>query len=173
MNSSVFSRTSRGYTVTELLVVISIIALLFSLIGVVAFRARAKARVTKTKALIKRIQLGMDAYHAYWRDYPAGSPTFPETWPNPYDPLGVEFEAKLLTEREPPVKFEKGDYDPKDDKYLVDAWGNRIRYRKVSTTRMLVWSIGPDGIDQIGNDTAKRRERIPDADDLSHVESDY
>lgn len=170
----------RAYTLIEVLIVISIIALLMSLIGVVAARARAKARVSKTKALVKRIHVAMDAYLALWHDYPAGYPTYPETWPNPYDMKGVELEVSFLTDRDPVARFEVSDLDPTDNKYFIDAWGSRIRYRKVGPNRMLVWSIGPNKTDEIGNDTAKKRERIPaddttfpGADDISNVETGY
>ncbi|MCW8131119.1 MAG: type II secretion system protein [Planctomycetota bacterium] len=173
-------KARRAYTLIEVLVVISIIALLMSLIGIVAARARAKARVSRTKSLIKRIHVAMDAYQALWRVYPAGAPTHPDTWPDPYDLKGVELEKSFLTDRDPVAKFEVSDLDPTDDKYLVDAWGSRIRYRKVGPNRMLIWSLGPNKVDEIGNDTAKKRERIPKddttfpgADDISHVESDY
>lgn len=173
-------RGARAYTLIEVLVVISIIALLFGLIGVVAARARAKARVSRTKSLIKQIHLGMDAYKALWKEFPSGAPTHPPTWPDPYDVKGVEFDRTFLSDREPGMKFEKGDLDTADDHYVVDSWGSRIRYRKVSTERMLLWSIGPNKVDEIGNDAVKKRERIPpgdatfpNADDISQVESDY
>lgn len=170
----------RAYTLIEVLVVVSIIALLFGLIGVVAARARAKARVSRTKSLLKQIHLGMDEYKALWKDFPSGAPAFPETWPSPYAVSGVEFDRTFLSDREPGMKFEKGDLDPTDDHYVIDSWGSRIRYRKLSPVRMLLWSIGPNKVDEIGNDAAQKRERIPpgdttfpNADDISNIESDY
>ncbi len=174
-------RTARAFTLMELLVVIAIIAILFGLIGVVAYKVRAKARVAHCKALLKRIHVSMDEYHTFWRDYPSGTPGA-ETWPDPYDVAGVELDRRWLTDREPGARFYKEDLCSKagHDMYFIDPWANptlathkHIRYRKVARNRMLIWSLGPDQIDAIGADTTGKRERIPEADDLSNIESDY
>lgn len=46
--------------------------------------------------------------------------------------------------------FTKDDFDKTDPARFVDAWGRRIRYRMTGKDMMLVWSVGPDGVDQIG-----------------------
>jgi prepilin-type N-terminal cleavage/methylation domain-containing protein len=175
-------RSRRGFTVIELLVVVGIIAFLLALIGIIAARARMKARTSKTKALIKRVQMALDAYKTVHREYPGGwGAATKDTWPDPYDIAGVEFDHRVTSQSDPGgFPFDQADMDPKDKNYLLDAWGQRIRYRKVSPGHMLVWSTGPDKIDQIGKDVGKARERgssIPVgsdvSDDLSNVEVDY
>lgn len=83
-------RKTGGFTVIELLVVVAIIAFLLALVGVVAVRARQKARVSRTKAIIKRVQVALDAYKAIHREYPAGVSIHTDTWPSPYSIAGVE-----------------------------------------------------------------------------------
>jgi prepilin-type N-terminal cleavage/methylation domain-containing protein len=168
------NKTRRGFTLIELLVVLAIIALLFALMGVVALRAREKAKVSKTKSLIKRVQLGLDQYLAVWREYPSGAPAHPETWPAPYDMKGVEFDQGFITKRDPGgTTFNPDDVDPTDTTHLLDGWGKRIRYRKIGPTRMLVWSTGPDGLDDIG-DVGKNPKKVETAgDDISNVTADY
>ena len=157
-----------GFTLIELLVVIAIIAFLMSLVGVVAMKAREKSRISRAKSLVKRIQVSMDGYRANFREYP---PISSETWPSPYSIAGVELDRHLLTDWEATAVFNKDDLDPTNDTYFIDPWQKRIKYRKVSPYRILIWSTGPDRIDQIGQDVAGKRER--GGDDISNVESDY
>ena len=162
-------RLARGFTLIEMLVVIAIITLLFTLAGVIATRARAKARTSKCKAIIKRTQVALEAYKMIWRDFPSGAPAHPDTWPSPYDTRGVEFDIRFVTERDPGgTSFTQDETDPADRNYLIDPWGKRIRYRKVSPRRMLVWSSGPDGVDDIGAGVEERKN-----DDISVADVDY
>lgn len=164
----------RGYTIIEILVVISIIAFLFGIIGIVALKAREKARISKCKAIINKAKMGLDMYRTVWREYPSGTPAHPPTWPDPYDMKGVEFDHTFITQRDPGgTKFDMDEIDRTDNTKLVDPWGNRIRYRKVSPERMLIWSCGPDGVDEIG-DVAKNPSRAERCgDDISNVTVDY
>jgi len=162
----------RGFTLIELLVVIAIIGLLLSLIGVVAVKAREKARTTKCKDIIKRIHVAMETYKAFWSMYPSGAPDNPAIieWPMPFVYTGEELDRRFLTNRDPgsAADFKRDDYDPTDDKYFLDPWGKRIRFRKISHERILIWSTGPDGIDQIGLNKFERA-----GDDISHVDVSY
>jgi len=164
--------SSPGFTLIELLVVIAIIGLLLSLIGVVAVKARAKARSTKCKDIIKRIHVAMDTYKAFWSMYPSGAPDDPtiSVWPSPYVYSGEDLDRRFLTDRDPGsvADFKRDDYDPADDKYFLDPWGKRIRYRKPSHERILIWSTGPDGIDQIGLNKFERA-----GDDISQVDVSF
>ena len=83
------------------------------------------------------------------------------------------------------VVWNNSEYDPADKTYLVDEWRQRIRYRKLSAERMLVWSVGRNGKDEIGKgeiwdeDTeayvagkgSGKLER--QGDDISMVDVDY
>ena len=158
----------------EILVVISIIAFLFGIIGLVAIKARDKAKLSKCKATLNTAKMGLDMYRAHWREYPSGAPAHPATWPDPYDMKGDEFDITFITERDPGgTKFDKDEIDKTDKTRIVDPWGYRIRYRKVSPERMLVWSVGPNGIDEIG-DIAKNPSKAERCgDDISNVAVDY
>lgn len=183
-------RFSNGFTLIEVLVVIAIIMVLLSLLGVVAANARIKARISSTKSLVKRIHLSMDEYKAVNGEYPYGDSTSgkvpdldPATDADFY--LGVELDRTWLTDEEPGAKFNNSDYDPSDNNYFVDAWRNRIRYRKFSAERMLIWSYGRNGKDEIGigqiwdDDTETYGPGKGDGklerqgDDISMVDVDY
>ena len=182
------TRSNRGgFTVIELLVVVGIITFLLAMIGVIAIRARQKARTSRTKALLKRVQVALDAYRAVQRVYPAGFASDIDADEYPVGGgnatlAGVVFDHRVITNRDPGgFNFEASDKDPASPNNLMDAWGSQIKYRKLSPTHMLVWSVGPDKVDQIGADTNKGRERgslIPTtpgqtSDDISNVEVDY
>jgi len=159
----------------EILVVISIIAFLFGIVGMVAMKAREKARISKCKATLSKAKIGLDMYRTHWREYPAGAPAHAPTWPDPYDMKGEEFDQRFITERDPGgTRFDMDEIDKTDITRLVDPWGKRLRYRKVAPERMLVWSVGPDGIDQIGDivkNPSKTERGI--GDDITSVQVDY
>ena len=153
-----FRKGPGGFTLLEMLIVIGIIVFLFTLVAVVALRMRDKARTSRTKSVIKRIHVIMDAYKAIWREYPAGvvNPLYPDQWPSTnvmatiYQ--GVPLDRTLVyrgTTLEEGA-FQKDDFDAATQTYFVDPWGNSLRYRKLSADRMLVWSYGPYGKDEIG-----------------------
>ncbi len=153
----------RGVTLIELLVVLAIILILLGLVGVQAWKARERARVDRTLALTKSVSVALEAYNASYRDYPTGDPAQPPTWPSPYDTHGVEFRTDWLDEE--PHGLPPESIDRTNPLFLTDAWGQRIRYRKTSSTEFLVWSVGPDGVDQLGS-----AARAPKGDDLSHFD---
>lgn len=179
-------RRPTGFTLLEILVTIGIIVFLFTLIAVVATKARERARMARTKSLVKRVHVVLDAYRALWREYPAGAPTFPDTWPNPYNVQGVQLDRSLVYRNTglEESAFTRDDFDATNT-YFVDAWGNPLRYRKAGPTQMLIWSYGPNkkdeiGLGQIWDDKTKayvggtgggKQERM--GDDISQNEVDY
>jgi type II secretory pathway pseudopilin PulG len=154
VRSTFLSRRSRrpsGFTLIEILVTIGIIVFLFSLIAVVAARAREHARMSKTKSLIKRIHVVLDAYRALWKEYPAGD-YVSDTWPAPYLAKGVALDRTLIF-RNTGIEqdsFGADEFDKATNTFFVDAWGNPLYYRKVGPTQMLIWSYGPNKKDEIG-----------------------
>src|SRR5437868_788303 len=137
-----------------MLITIGIMLFLFALVAVAALRMREKSRITNTKSLIKRVVNNLGAYHALNRNYPgdinswtlAGG-LFPDTCPYSVivplsnDPAfwkGVDLEKRFL------IGASLDDFGPSDldstGQYLVDAWKNRLKYRKVGRDRYLVWS---------------------------------
>jgi len=177
----ILNQARRGFTVIEILVVISIIAFLFGIVGVIAIKSREKAKVTKCKAILNKAKMALEMYKAHWREYPAGAPGHALTWPDPYDMKGVEFDHRFVSERDPGgTKFDQDEIDKTDNTKLVDPWGSRIRYRKVAPERMLLWSVGPDKIDDLGDSVknTSKAERtgvapLQQSDDISHVMVDY
>lgn len=146
-------RDRSGFTLIEILITIAIMMFLFALVAVAAQRFMARARITSTKELIKRAALQLEAYHALNRNYPAppvAADPFPDTCPYSIvvplisDPAfwhGVNLEKRFLIGSSLD-DFKLGDLDP-SGRYLVDAWGNPLKYRKIGPERYLVWSYGP------------------------------
>lgn len=157
-----------AFTLIEVLIVVAIVMLLLSLAGIVAKNAWHKARLTHTRGLISQIRDCMTSYSGAHRDYP---PTEHETWPQPDCTAGVELDYSWLKDCGAGSSFSKDDFDPADSRFFVDPWKHRIRYRKSSPDRILIWSLGPDGVDQIGADAAGHRERL--GDDITNVDSDH
>lgn len=162
---------SRGLTLIELLIVISIIALLLSLMGVAAAMAINGAKIKRTEGLLARINGALAAHHAKYKNYPTDDPACPDTWPSPYDPAGVAFDTRWLEAHPEILQIGLEDRDPSAKQFVLDAWGQRLRYRKLSPSRVLVWSSGPDGVDQIGADLTGRRENA--GDDLSSNQAGF
>jgi len=83
-----------GFTLTELLVVIGIIALLVGVLLPVLARAQRMGSITKCKAQMQQIAQGLDNYFIDFGDYPritAGAyPTGVVTGTPPYSPTGPQ-----------------------------------------------------------------------------------
>lgn len=62
-----------GFTLIELVIVVAVIALLVSILLPSLARARLQAKVTKVRAELYQIALGLETYHQSWRDYPWAS----------------------------------------------------------------------------------------------------
>ena len=62
------SRTRNGFTIVELLVVVSIIALLIAILLPAIGKARDAARVTQSSANLRNIAVANDTYSADWAD---------------------------------------------------------------------------------------------------------
>jgi len=81
--------TRRGFTLIEMLVVISIIVLLVGLLLPVLTRARLSARNTATKTTIHNLNIALDNYKLDWKQYPivpGGSNAIYDTGSGSYNP---------------------------------------------------------------------------------------
>ena len=68
--SSVVCRLTSGFTLVELLVVISIIAILLGIIVPTYYSVRAKAQYTKAKVTVKNLETAFKSYLDYYRVWP-------------------------------------------------------------------------------------------------------
>src|SRR5262245_38330510 len=114
---------------------------LFALVAVAAGRMREKARISKTKSLVKRIAAALEGYHALNHNYPTiaviGDPN-PDTCPysnaTPLAAAGLGFWQGIDLRREFVLGASLDDFNADDfdasGQYFVDAWGNRLKYRK-------------------------------------------
>jgi general secretion pathway protein G len=104
------SRTDRGFTLLELLVVISVIAILAAVVTPMVFRNVGDAKVSAARAQLEILELALDAYRLDNNYYPTTeqglqalvvkptSPPAPFGWRGPYlkravptDPWGKPF----------------------------------------------------------------------------------
>ena len=156
----------KGFSLIELLVVISVIAILMGIIlpSVGAYRKRAMK--AKTRADINQLSMALEAYKNDYRRYPSitGSTDYymalntllykALTGDENGDGVrsGVENDkhSYLALNMVSIEKNENGAVQP----YLVDAYENRIGYWPYPTyhnrTRFNLWSKGSDGITGTG-----------------------
>src|SRR3954451_15033181 len=71
------ARRRGGFSLVELLVVIGIIVLLFSIATPIILTARRNAERVRTQADLNTIATALDAYKAEFRDYPRPDPSNP------------------------------------------------------------------------------------------------
>jgi type II secretory pathway pseudopilin PulG len=135
----------------EILIAIGIMLFLMTLLIVAGGAIREWSNVAKTRSTLKAIALALDTYHANhnnnWPTIPVVGDPNPDTCPySTITPLqadaafwkGIDLEKSMLAEAG--MEFKSGELDSSG--YFVDAWGNRIRYRK-NRDHYLVWSLGP------------------------------
>jgi prepilin-type N-terminal cleavage/methylation domain-containing protein len=114
------ARDLRGFTLVELLVAISIIAVLAGLLTVTVGAARRSTNAKATKAQIERIKLACEAYSTDFGDYP---PTSLAALGAPGNGTneGIESLLRCLTTRR-----EKGPYLELDERDLVNTDGDGL-----------------------------------------------
>ena len=113
-------RTKDGFTLIEIMIVVSIIALLMGvLVGPQIFKARKQANVSAAKMQIPRFSLSLESYKEAHGNYPTTE-----------EGLQALVDDKLLKEKD-----------------IKDPWGNPFQYRCPGDhdDEYDIWSYGADG----------------------------
>ncbi|HPP66699.1 MAG TPA: type II secretion system protein GspG [bacterium] len=140
-----------GFTLMEIVCVIVIISMLAAVSLPSIHKARNKAAIVKTKAIISSIEAAVLMYQTDMGNFPESNgssqiliqalmgPFHDENWKGPY------------------MRFKEKDMD--DAKNIIDSWGNPLIYEypqsKKENVPFLILSAGPDRKtdtkDDIGN----------------------
>ena len=127
-------RSSRGFTLLEVLVALMIIAIIGSIVGVAVLKEPGRARVTAAKVQIKStFEMGLDRYYLDHGTYP--------TQEQGLEALAVEPQLPPV-----PKNYPSGGY-LKKPKIPLDPWGNRFVYLVPGRddTKYEIISYGSDG----------------------------
>ena len=134
-------KREKGFTLIELLIVIAVIAILVAIV-IPNFRGiRIQAKNATAKADLRNLQTALLVYMKWHNLYPAT-----------LDDLTSESKETRIVNKIPDDPFSEGN----EFKYDTDGTGEYTTY--------VVWSIGPDGADDItgcGDDTL---DAAPDDD---------
>jgi general secretion pathway protein G len=174
----------KGFTLVEILVVITIITLLVSLLVVLISNVIDRARYAKTAATVKLLDDGCKVYHLDFGQYP---PNDKQDSRSLHHHLGIP--RKIITQRsdlgsspvstKPPIiEFQRdmlgdakvGIPDPKTNPVpIVDGFDNPIRYKvpgKYNKKGFDIWSPGKNGKDELD-------ENVPGYDDVTNWSKEY
>jgi len=150
-----------AFTLVELLVVISIIALLLGIIVPSYFSIQKKAKVTKAKVTVKNLETAFKAYLDYYRAWPAafGGGAGTEMLKPVVDILNGGNSDKMVFYEFDTNAVANGALDPWSDpsadestwrryRFQVDNYDNKINPAPDGSGTILrsviVWSDGPD-----------------------------
>lgn len=177
-------KRTKGFTLVEILVVITIITLLVSLLVVLVANVIDRARYAKTAAVIKLLDEGCKNYNLDFGQYP---PNDKQDSRSLHHHLGMprkittqksDVGGNLVTTKPPIIEFQRdmlgdakaGVPDPKTNPVpIVDGFDNPIRYKvpgKWNKKSVDIWSPGKDGKDQLD-------ETLPDFDDVTNWVKEY
>lgn len=168
MHRSLSPRARRpGFTLVELLIVISIIAILASLVITGLSSATQQKNKTEAKSTISSIVTALETFvmdeaknPAFGKKPDPERNDFPELWtalmqPPPEGGRNYPY-LENITKDNIVVQVDEGRYeratreeveDPSIDKYLLDPWGNPYVYRCNKGLEPEPWMINPRGVD--------------------------
>ena len=144
----------RGFTLLELLTVISIIVILAGFVMPALNRARQKAFQTKVKAQIAGLELALSMYESDVGRFPDTD----FTTQNPDSGYGNVLVTWFVNDgKANPAGWEGPYMDFKDNEvdgdYVVDAWNQPFKYMQASPQRpdsFGLYSVGCNGVDEAG-----------------------
>ena len=173
----------KGFTLVEILVVITIITILVSLLVVLIANLIDKARYAKTATTVKLLDEACKTYHLDFGVYPPNDQSDSRCLhqhlgiPRKIQTVKSEFGSGLFTTKPPIIEFQadilqesKSPPDPvKNPQPIIDAFGNLIRYKnpgKYNPRTVDIWSPGKNGKDEY-------TESASDYDDVTNWAKDY
>lgn len=115
-------RRNAGFTLVELMVVITIIAILATIVGFNVFQAMGSAEVAQAQAQIKNFKTALTAYRLKFGHFPTASE-------------GLQ----ALVSNDKGVNFLESKEIPKD------PWGNAYVYTSENSREFTITSYGADG----------------------------
>jgi prepilin-type N-terminal cleavage/methylation domain-containing protein len=175
-------RRRNGFTLIELIVVITIMVVLIGLLTVFISGTIDRAKYAKTHATVRMLDEGCQTYHVSFGEFPPYTPdpvrclhrtlgsrriiptqySATGTTPNTNQPPVIEFRTDVL-------RLNPGEVpNPASPVAVVDAWDNDIRYLRPGTknTKAVdIWSYGKDGLDNSSG--------APPVDDVSNYQKDF
>ena len=148
-----------AFTLIELLLVMGIMVILVAMVAGVSNYAMGKAMVSRTRATISVLALGLADLKATYGDYPEtlGRWTIGEKEMPARVTVGVDLDIRnlyyWLTERaalKEPLDSSYLTRNGLNDATVLDAWKHPIVYRYPRVKKdghFDLWSMGPDGLD--------------------------
>ena len=145
-----------GFTLIEVLVVISIIAILAAMVVGIAGHASRKSDIGKATADMEKIKSAAEEFRVEYGRYPTNG--IPEKSIN----LTAQLWVKPWNEGRKPFMVVKGWSQTNIAYAVTDPWGNEYRYlhrlespyadHNNSKFGYDLWSLGPDGADNTEDD---------------------
>jgi len=129
------ARTSRGFTLIEIMAVVLIMGLLMGLVGVAVFAQVDKARIATTKAKITQVENALEFYRMDNGRYPSNE-------------QGLDALVNKPSGTPEPRNYPPGGYLKSRD-MLLDSWQQPLNYESPGQNNphtFDLWSWGADGV---------------------------
>lgn len=153
-------RRRRGFSLIEVLIVISLILVLGGLVAVTLFSRRDQADIDLTRVDMNTLNSALRQFRLDYRRYPTDE-----------EGLAVLWDKEQLDPEADAAKYPAEGY--LDRKLDTDRWGNEWGYRQVSenteeedAVQFDLWSFGPDGEDGTDDDITNWESDTEGGDDF-------
>jgi len=141
----------KGFTLLELLTVISIIAVLMGIVVPIVSEATRKSKVAKSRATIAKIEMALSAYENDWGEFP---PPPSNTAPDLNNNTGDLYTFLNARSTSGSAYMEIRTQDTNSNDQILDPWGNPyvvtvffsgLSMPSNNNTTFDIYSLGPDG----------------------------